>query len=180
MARVRPDVNGYYSDVIRKPVQSPSGDRLPSITDGDDSLRVSEQVRGVLQGGIQTVMESLRTASTYNKEDLNTLMQFYRSMYSMSIHAAKLETRLKDVINGNATRSSDRLSREFGVGRETRLLETVAEEETPGLCDSGGNADSAGYGETPRESDPIGESGTPRLVLNFVRSETSNVVRQSE
>ena len=171
---VRPDANGYYSSVNRKQISSSSNTSMSGVSANNDIPGVSEQVRELLQGGIQLVLASFPNASIYNKEALNNLMHFYRAMHSMTLQATKIEQELKGVLIVNSTRKPDGLFREFGNGIG---LQPPAAEEKADLRVAGGNAGGNGIEEESGEPGPAGPSGTNCFVLNFVRSETPDVVQ---
>lgn len=135
---------------------------------------LSDQIRLLLQGGIQRVLHSFADASFSERDDLNTLMAFYRAMHSMSLNAIRLERKLHDT-----PRQTDGLFREFGARTNNRLPETPAAENA-NLRFAGRDANGTRYPGTEGSSFTPGEGGITRFVLDFGRSEDAIVVREQE
>jgi hypothetical protein len=97
----------------------------------------------------------------HEKEDLNTLLSFYRAMHAMSLNAIKIERKLND-----SPRQTDGLFREFGARTNNRLAETSAA-ETKGVQFVGGNANGTGPEGTEGDSITPGEGGVTHFILDF-------------
>jgi hypothetical protein len=122
---------------------------------------LSDQVRLLLQGGIQNCLHSFKDASMHEKEDLNTLLAFYRAMHAMTLSAIKIERKLNDSL-----RKTDGLFREFGAGTPNRLPETAAG-ETKDVQFVGGNANGTGLEGTEGSPEQAQQSGITYFILHF-------------
>lgn len=113
----------------------------------------SDQIRQVLQQSIQDCLHSFHSSSMHEREDLNTLLSFYRAMHAMSLQAIKLERSLQ----GRLSVSNNRLER-------------PAAEENPDLQQPRRNASGIGAEASFGEAGYSGQGGITHVILDFGRS----------